>query len=216
MVAKSGRLYLFWGGYIRNTNTVFPIFPCAAPLSSLILMCFSWKMYLFLTHLGKQLNQRPRSPVKSNCWAHSNSQTSWVLYKAFDSRDWMIKCSRTFGNAQFFYTLRHKVRIETPLRRLQTGTGLWHISETWTGVKGSPMGSMVHLHRDQYSFPFGHDQSESHQVHFSLLSLHLVSLLALHDVLCFDRDASSLFLTMQRGTGKSFSELAIFSLIFWV
>ena len=48
----------------------------------------------------------------------------------------------------FFYTLRHKVCIETPLRRLQTGTGLWHISETWTGVKGSPMGSMDHLHRD--------------------------------------------------------------------
>ena len=79
------------------------------------------------------------------------------------------------------------------------------------------MGSMVHL-RDQYSSFPGHCHFVSHHLHFSLLCLHLSSLLPLHDVLSFDRAAGSLFLTMQRGTGKSFSEFAssISSVIFWV
>ena len=79
------------------------------------------------------------------------------------------------------------------------------------------MGSMVHL-RDQYSSLPGHCHFVAHHLHFSLLCLHLSSLLPLHDVLSFDRAAGSLFLTMQRGTGKSFSEFvsSISSVIFWV
>ena len=62
MLAKPVSIY--FGVYTPETHHHFSDFPCAAPLSSLILMRFSWKTYKLVTHLGKQLDQRPGSPVK--------------------------------------------------------------------------------------------------------------------------------------------------------